>query len=272
MLSSSFVAVAIALRFASGLSYLVATWKGTVRPNPVTWLLWALTPFVAFAAQRQDGLGAQAWMTAATGVGPLLIFMVAFGRHTSWRVGVFDVLCGGCALAGVVLWQVTTDPALAVMFSIVADAVAGIPTVAKAYRAPDSEKTFPYWLNIAAFSITLCTVRTWNFVNSAFFCYGVLINLTVSTVVSVRSAQLGRTEPGIAGQPRSARRPAATRRLFDRPFLTAAMRRARIAPDDTRIEALEARVAELERLLAMEPASRPRPPQPIGSAKSENHD
>jgi hypothetical protein len=165
------------------------------------------------------------------------------------------VLCGGCALAGVVLWRVTTDPALAVLFSIVADALAGIPTVAKAYRAPDTEKTFPYWLNIAAFSITLCTVRSWNFVNSAFFCYGVLINLTVSTVVSVRSAQLGRTEHGTAGQPRSARRAAATRRLFKRPF-PAAPRRARIAPDVMRIEALEARVAELERLLAMAPASR----------------
>jgi hypothetical protein len=263
MLSSSFVAVAVTLRFASGLSYLVATWKGTIRPNPVTWLLWALTPLVAFAAQRQDGVGAQAWMTAATGVGPLLIFLVALGRRTSWRVGFFDVLCGVCAVAGVVLWQVTTDPALAVMFSIVADALAGIPTVRKAYRSPDSEKTFPYWLNIAAFSITLFTVSTWNFVNCAFFCYGVLINLVVSTVVSVRSARPGRPEHGIAGQARHAHRPAASRRLFERPFL-AATRRARISSDGTRIEDLEARVAELERLLAMEWASRSRPPQPSG--------
>jgi hypothetical protein len=252
MVSSSFVAMAIALRFVSNLSYLAATWKGTVRPNPVTWLLWALTPFVAFAAQRQDGVGAQAWMTAATGVGPLLIFLVAVGRHTSWRIGLFDVLCGVCAAAGVVLWQATTDPALAVMFSIVADALAGIPTIGKAYRAPHSEKTFPYWLNIAAFSITLLTVNTWNFVNCAFFCYGVLINMAVSTVVSVRSAQLRRAEHGIAGLQRPAGRPAASRHLVD-----------------IRLEDLEARVAELERLLAMEPASRPRSPQPTGMAKSE---
>jgi hypothetical protein len=262
MVSSAFVALAVTLRFSSNLSYLVATWKGTIRPNPVTWLLWALTPFVTLAAQRQDGVGTQSWMTAATGVGPLLIFLVTFGRHTHWRVGLFDLLCGVCAVAGVVLWQVTTDPALAVLFSIVADALAGVPTVAKAYRAPDSEKTFPYWLNIAAFSITLFTLSTWTFVSYAFFCYGVLINLVVSTVVSVRSARLGRTAHGVADRLRSARRLAAPRRLFARPLLPAAIRRALLGPHDTRIELLEAKVAELERLLAMELASRPRPPQP----------
>jgi hypothetical protein len=240
MLSTSFVAVAVALRFAASLSYLLAAWKGTVRPNPVTWLLWGLTPFVAFAAQRQEGVGPQAWMTAAIGVGPLLIFLVALGRHTSWRIGVFDVLCGASAAVGVISWQAADDPALAVVFSIAADALGGVPTIVKGYRAPDSEKTFPYWLTIAAFSITLLTVDTWNFVNCAFFCYGVLVNLTVSTVVSVRSAQL-----------RGAGRP----RLVPVP-------RPRAAPDGPRIDVLEARVAELERMLAMEPADRRRPPDP----------
>jgi hypothetical protein len=251
MLSTSFVAVAVTLRFASGLSYLAATWRGTVRPNPVTWLLWALTPFVAFAAQRQEGVGTQAWMTAATGVGPLLIFLVALGRHTSWRIGFFDVLCGVCATAGVISWQAASDPALAVVFSIAADALAGVPTVVKAYRAPDSEKTFPYWLTIAAFSITLLTVDTWNFVSCAFFCYGVLVNLTVSTVVSVRSAQLrGAARLLGAGAPRPV-----------------AVPRPRAASDGPRIDVLEARVAELERMLTMEPADRRQPPgRPVAAA------
>jgi hypothetical protein len=271
MLNSSFVAVAIVLRFAAGLSYLRATWQGIVRPSPVTWLLWALTPLIAFVAQIQGGINPQAWMTLSVCVGPTSIFLAALGRRTRWRVGPFDVLCGVCAAIGIVLWQVTDDPVLAIVFSITADALGGIPTIIKAYHAPSSEKIFPYGITIVAFLIILLTVRVWNFINCAFFCYGVFINLAVCGVVRGRSVQLGRLEQGQAGRPEPSRlRATSTASLGSAPHpsrypLPAAVTSEQAISDHMRIdllvESLQATVAVLEHLVTVGTVPRQRLPE-----------
>ncbi len=191
MLGGEYIAVAVVLRLVAGLSYVVATWRGIVRPNPVSWLFWGLTPLVAFAAQLQDGVAPQAWVTLALGTSPLLVFVVSMGRQTHWRVGRFDALCGGSAAVGVVLWQVTDDPALALLFSILADMLAAVPTLMKAYSAPHTERSFPYFITMSSMTVALLTIDDWEFIECTFLLYILLIDTTIFSVVLIRSAQLG---------------------------------------------------------------------------------
>ncbi|MGW4981506.1 hypothetical protein [Streptomyces mirabilis] len=46
----------------------------------VTWLLWALAPGVAFAAQAARHVGLPALTTLSVGLGPLLVFLCALSR------------------------------------------------------------------------------------------------------------------------------------------------------------------------------------------------
>ncbi|ABW13188.1 hypothetical protein Franean1_3795 [Parafrankia sp. EAN1pec] len=109
-----------------------------------------------------------------------------------WRVGRFDVLCGGSAAAGVVLWQITSDPVLSLLFSVLADLLASIPTLMKAYDAPTSERASPYFASLVSMTVTLLTISDWKFMEYAFPLYMLLINTTVFGVVRMRSTQFGR--------------------------------------------------------------------------------
>lgn len=199
MLGSEFIIVAILLRFWAGASYLVATWRGRVKPNPVTWFFWGLAPLVAFTAQIQAGIEASDWVSLALGVGPLMIFAVSIGRGSRWRIGFFDSLCGVSALIGIVLWQITTDPFLALGFGILADILGGIPTLRKSYIAPQSEKAFPYFLSMLSMVVTLMTITSWDPMMFAFPLYILLINTVLFTLISTKIGkwkQWKRTSPG----------------------------------------------------------------------------
>ena len=184
MLGPEFIFVAILLRFMAGADYLVATWRGSVKPNPVTWLFWGLAPLVAFAAQVQNSVEPSNWVSLALGLGPLFIFAVSIGRGNRWRISLFDMLCGGSALIGIVLWQVTADPVLAICFGVLADFLGGIPTLRKSYSAPYSEKALPYFLSILSMIVTLLTLKDWVFVTAGFPTYILCINVVLFFLIA----------------------------------------------------------------------------------------
>lgn len=195
MLDSAFVIVAILLRLLAGADYLLATIRGAVKPNPVTWLFWGLSPMIAFAAQVQYGLLPSSWVTFALGMGPLLIFAITItkNKRQRWKVGPFDILCGICAFIGIILWQATSDPVLALTFGILADIIGGIPTVYKAYVKPQTEKALPYILSMTSMVVTMLTIHNWSYVNVGFTVYIFCINAVIATLVGTKiGVRLGR--------------------------------------------------------------------------------
>lgn len=178
------IVLAILLRIGAGIQYFVATCKGIVKPNPVTWLFWGIAPLIAALAQFQHGYTPATATTLALSIGPLAIFVAALrarGKH--WRIGAFDIACGTFAAFGIILWQVTSDPVVALIFGILADIAGGIPTVRKAYIAPHTERALPYALSALSMVLTVCTVRDWQFINFAFPVYIFCINTLIFTLV-----------------------------------------------------------------------------------------
>lgn len=177
MLVPEFVFLAIIIRLLSGADYLLATWRGRVQPNAITWFFWGLAPLIAFVAQLQEGVGLEAWVSLGLAIGPLAIFSVAVIRHDArWKITYFDILCGFCAAIGLILWQITNDPLVAIWFAIVADIFGGIPTMRKIYTHPHTEKALPYFLSMISMVITLFTITNWQFANYAFPVYILCIN------------------------------------------------------------------------------------------------
>ena len=181
------ILVAAALRLGGGAGYALAVVRGRARPNPVTWFCWALAPLVAFAAQAQDGLDPRAWMTLVLALGPLTIFATSVLRGRSLgNVTRFDLACGGLALLGIVAWQVTSNPAVALGFAIAADLAGAAPTLRCAYRRPRAEYPLPYLLSAVSMVVVLLTVADWQFVQYAFPVYILAINATIFGVVTLR--------------------------------------------------------------------------------------
>ncbi|WP_405016204.1 hypothetical protein OHV05_03085 [Kitasatospora sp. NBC_00070] len=179
--------------------YAVRTLRGSVRPNPVTRLLWAIAPGVAFAAQLAHHVSRPALTTLSVGLGPLLVFLCALSRpgFRSTRPTPAELCCAVISLGALVGWWITADPDTALALSILADGCAAVPTVVKCHRHPETEDRTVYALTALSSALTLATLPTWTFTAAGFSCY--LLTLCGTLLVLLRrlpeSSDLGTLRP-----------------------------------------------------------------------------
>lgn len=172
MIDEKFVFLAALLILIGDSTYLLDTIRGKVKPHKVTWFLWALAPFIAFAAQTDQKVGLPSLMTLAVGIIPVLIFITSFlNKKAYWKVTTFDIICGALALVGLLLWGATKIGNLAILFAILADGLAGLPTIVKSFKAPDTENYQVYLLNGLGAVVTLFIIKEWAFADYAFAVY-----------------------------------------------------------------------------------------------------
>ena len=172
MINEEFVIVGAALNLIGSLSYLKDTLKGKTRPNRVSWFLWAVAPLIAFGAELNHGVGLPALMTFMVGFGPLLIFLGSFANRKSFsKLTRLDIMCGVFSLFGIVLWLITGSGILAIIFTILADGIAAIPTVVKSYKEPESENWHAFFFGAVSAAIALLTIDKWDFAHYGFPAY-----------------------------------------------------------------------------------------------------
>jgi hypothetical protein len=197
VIDERFVLLGAALVTIGGVSYLIETLAGRNQPNKVTWLLWGLAPLMAFAAQVSEGVGIAAVATFAVGFMPLVIFAASFvNPRSEWRLTPFDMVCGVLSVLGLLLWAVTSDGNLAIVFAIIADLLAAIPTLIKSWNNPKTESGTLFWLGIVNGAIGLLIVDTWSFENYAFIAYIMLINVLLATLITIRPVRVLRSADG----------------------------------------------------------------------------
>jgi len=187
MLDERFVFVGFALGLYGDLIYLIEVLRGKVKPNKVTWFFWALAPLIAFSAEIQKGVGLQSLMTFSVGFGPLLVFIASFvNKKSYWKLHKFDYFCGGLALLGIILWQVTGEGNIAIFFSILADGFAAIPTIIKSYFKPESENSVAYLFTVINAGIALLTIKIWNFAHWGFPIYVFVACIIIYVLIKFR--------------------------------------------------------------------------------------
>jgi hypothetical protein len=171
------VAVAIAIRLFGGGQYALAVARRRARPNVVTWFLWGLTPMIAVAAQLTDRPGPEVAVTFVLGLGPLVVAAVGLRTDRSAsRPTPFTIACAAASVAAVVAWRLTAAPELAIALCILADLLATLPTLGKAYRSPRTEYAPPYLLSMLAMLLTIGTVTHGGFTAYGFPVYMLVVN------------------------------------------------------------------------------------------------
>ena len=176
MLNAHFVILGAACSLVGAVLYARDTVRGITHPNRVTWLLWGAIPMVTFAAELQAGVGLRSLMTLAIGVGPLIVLAASFMNRTAvWRIGTLDYVCGALSVGGLAVWLVTRQGLVAIAASIAADALAAVPTIRKAWLAPETESASAYLGGFVSGVITLLTVRVVTAAEVAFPAYIVAI-------------------------------------------------------------------------------------------------
>lgn len=187
MINENFIYLGALISFVGGLSYLRATLKGEAKPNRVTWFMWALAPLIAFFATIQQGVGLQSLLTFMVGFNPLLIFLASFvNKKAFWDITKLDIVCGVLSIGGLVLWLITGTGNLAIFFAIIADLLAGIPTIIKSFKNPETESPYVFLGGGTASLITLLTITVWRFEYYAFPLYIFLICALLFILIKFR--------------------------------------------------------------------------------------
>lgn len=191
MINENFIILAVILSVFGPLKYAIATIKGEAQPNRVTWLMWGLAPLVAFAAELDKGVGIQSLGTFIVGFNPMLIFIASFfNKKSVWKLTTLDYVMGALSFLGIVLWLITKDGNYAIFFAIMADFLAGVPTIIKSYWYPETENFWPFATGCLTSGTTLLTIKTWTFPQYGFPMYIFICCLLLILLIKFR---LGKT-------------------------------------------------------------------------------
>jgi hypothetical protein len=184
--------IVVLAAFASllaALIYIRSMFTSATNPNRVTWLMWSIAPLIAAAAAISNGVGWAVLPVFMSGFSPLLIFTASFlTKKAYWKLSSFDYLCGALSATALVLWFITADPNVAIVFAMVSDGFAAIPTIKKAWNHPETESAWPFIVGVFSPATSFVAAVTWTFSELAFPTYLIIINILL--VLSVFNRKL----------------------------------------------------------------------------------
>ncbi len=164
--------------------YIRDIFHGQTKPNLITWVLWALAPLVASAAAISTGARWAVLPTFMVGLGPLLVVISALIKRSAiWRPKNFDYLSGGFSFVAILLWAVTRKPGMAVLFAILSDGLAALPTLIKAWQFPKTESGIVYTTALFNIMTSFAAIQNYTFPEIGFPIYNTLLNIALSLVV-----------------------------------------------------------------------------------------
>lgn len=179
------VLLSVAISMTGAVAYIRDMVRGKSKPNLVTWGLWAFAPLIATGAALSAH--ADVWATVRifiSGFGPLLVFVSAFVVSQSyWKLSVFDYACGALAIMALIAWLLADSPISAILLAAIADLFATLPTIIKAWKYPETETMYTYFVGLFTASIVIPAIPVWNIENSAFQIYLLVANMALFFVV-----------------------------------------------------------------------------------------
>lgn len=173
-----FVGMIIALIGTS--TYIIQMFKGKAKPNRVSWLIWSIAPLIAAFAAISSGVTLAVIPVFMAGFGPLIVFIISlFIKEAYWKITKFDYICGGLSILALILWYVTSNPKIAIIFSIISDFLACVPTIAKAWKYPETESSIAYLGGMFSAATSFAAAGVWDFESLGYSIYLILADITI---------------------------------------------------------------------------------------------
>lgn len=180
MLPEKIIFVGVIVSLIGCLLYIKNILHGNTRPNLVSWFLWMLPPFIGVFFQLKAGAGFSVLPVFMAGFGPLLVVIFSlFNKKSYWKIEKSDVFCGVFSFLALILYVITKNLEISILFAIISDALAGIPTIIKSWKFPETETAAPYLTGIFNNILGLLIIKNWTFSIYSFGIYLILINVSI---------------------------------------------------------------------------------------------
>jgi hypothetical protein len=160
--------------------YIISILKNKTRPSGASWWTWTLLAGITVISSRIAGAPWQVlilpmWLCASQ----LLVALLSIKKGDNNWDGL-NKSCVGGALVGIVLWLITGQPLIALIFSIIADFFASIPNWRHAWRNPEQENIMGWTIGWFSAVLQLFAIRNWSIAESA---WGIYFFATISVTL-----------------------------------------------------------------------------------------
>ncbi|MFH1608527.1 MAG: hypothetical protein ABH951_00715 [Patescibacteria group bacterium] len=178
MLPQNIIFIGVALNLVFTIWYIKTIFKNNTRPNPISWFIWMLAPAIGVFLQLKAGAGLSVFGTLMAGFGPFLVLVFSvFRKNAFWKIKTFDIICGLIALFSLILYILTSNLWISILFAILADFLAYIPIMIKTYKFPETENPSIFLGGIINNILVLLIIKDWSFSIYAFSLYLILANI-----------------------------------------------------------------------------------------------
>jgi len=146
--------------------------------------MWSIAPLIASAAGLASGVTWAVLPVFMSGFGPLIVFIASFvNKNSYWKLEIFDWLCGIFSALALILWWITKDPVVAIIFAILSDGSAALPTIIKSWKFPETENSAAYTTGIFNALTGFAAIKIWVFPQYGFNVYLVCLNFILTFAV-----------------------------------------------------------------------------------------
>lgn len=176
--------VAVLLAIVGNFPYLRQVIRREIEPHAYTWLVWSIVSCIVFFGQLAKGAGVGAIPTAASEIFTIIIFLFSLRTGFSY-VTRTDTIFLVLALAGLVPWILTKDPTISVIIAVSIDAIAFMPTLRKAWRAPGKENSILYIMNVLRHILMLFSLRAYNIATTLHSIVMITLNSIMTSILVI---------------------------------------------------------------------------------------
>ena len=170
------------LSLAAFVPYIIAIVKGATKPNRATWWIWTTNGLILLASYYASGAESTVWVAVGYFVGSLLTAVLAL-RYGEGGWSSFDRSCLLGAGSGLLFWWMFNSSIVALVTTLSVDFAGALPTIRKAYRAPETEDRVAWGLFIFGNTVNLLAVEAWSFGIAVYPVYMFLASGTIAALV-----------------------------------------------------------------------------------------
>ncbi len=176
MLQTIFIIISSLLALISPIIYAKAIFGGEAKPHRTTRLILLLITSLSTLSLFAQGNTVAIWLAGVSTLQSILIFILSI-KYGMGGWAKSDLICLAIALAGILLWKITDNPALALYASITADFTGMIPALIKTYKFPKTEVWTFYFLDVFAALFSVLAIKNRTLQETSYPLYIMLINL-----------------------------------------------------------------------------------------------
>jgi len=147
--------------------YVVSIFRGTVKPNRISWFIWSVVGFTFWLVTPQTADEITKMLTVVFMMSPTTVFIVTLFTGENKKpdsLEIFSLLTG---ISAIFIWYIAKDSTgvTPTVIAIIADLCALLPTLRFVYASPEEETPFAWIAFFIGSSIALLAINNYTLQN-----------------------------------------------------------------------------------------------------------